>query len=245
MKSSEIPSIASIDETRASELGLEDNKAIEEDQNSQSLKQIPLDEGNIQKTVLDTGSESDEVTGSWGEMSSSGGILQVEPTTGELSESASSSASPLKNPKSKRSPNRDDSDSSEDEDDLGNKLEKRLKDVEMTDMGYDPTTDSELLSKGFKVGFAEDRNKRYRRTMEVASTYLIAFRTHILYALITVESLDQDFLLFTMVTLVELPQITVVKCYTETLQSFSILIQQNLLLLYFTNHFFRLTKNWH
>ena len=48
-----------------------------------------------------------------------------------------------------RSPNRDDSDSEQE-------LESQ-----------DPFTESIVKLNGYHVGFAEDRNKKYRRTMEV------------------------------------------------------------------------------
>ena len=71
----------------------------------------------------------------------------------------------------KRSPNRDDSDSDEDDDSNKNlkppdESEEELPDY--TDENYTPFNDQESISSGFKVGFAEDRNKKYRRTMEVS-----------------------------------------------------------------------------
>ncbi|KAL2919767.1 ATPase [Polyrhizophydium stewartii] len=78
----------------------------------------------------------------------------------------------------KRSPNRDDSDSDDDDDDddsAGAKPKKRAEDDDdALDDGPDPEDDpnytpfdcDEAIRAGFKVGFSEDRNKKYRRTME-------------------------------------------------------------------------------
>ncbi|OAJ36776.1 hypothetical protein BDEG_20911 [Batrachochytrium dendrobatidis JEL423] len=82
----------------------------------------------------------------------------------------------------KRSPNRDDSDSEEEETagSSGNSKSKRGKENEDTgddqmdneedDPNYTPFDDEESIRAGFKVGFSEDRNKKYRRTMEDSHT---------------------------------------------------------------------------
>jgi hypothetical protein len=121
---------------------------------------IPLDPRTGGKTVLDSGSESD-VPISWGAMSSTAGILQM---SDENDSEVSSLSSPGKPKRTKRSPNRDDSDS-DDEDENGNKLEKKLEDSHTS--SFNPDTDVEFLKSGLKAGFSEDRNKRFRRTMEV------------------------------------------------------------------------------
>ena len=65
-----------------------------------------------------------------------------------------------------RSANRDDSDS-EDED--GEKIIKSPKPQDDTiDLLYNPFSTPESLENGFRTGFSEDRNKRYRRSMEDA-----------------------------------------------------------------------------
>lgn len=153
------------------------------------ITQIPLDAGTGGKTMLDSGSESD-VPVSWGAITNTSVLISVcddeEPveTAGSSSDGgniinnhssgsgAGGSSLAAKPTKSKRSPNRDDSDS-DDEDENGNKLEKKLNDVNMDT--FDPSTDPLFLASGFKIGFAEDRNKRFRRTMEDAHTIITDF----------------------------------------------------------------------
>lgn len=77
----------------------------------------------------------------------------------------------------RRSPNRDDSDSDEDDHDS---TQKGSDAENLTEEG-DPQSQEEgvvfddIHSKlaGFKAGWAEDRNKRYRRTMEVTLSLFI------------------------------------------------------------------------
>jgi hypothetical protein len=131
---------------------------------------IPLDPMTGGKTVLDSGSEG-EVPISWGAMSSTAGILQM---SDENDSEVSSLSSPGKPPQTKRSPNRDDSDSEEDEN--GNLKKQEESGMTAT---FDPVTDVEFLKSGLKAGFAEDRNKRFRRTMEVYNCIML--RTRILF----------------------------------------------------------------
>jgi hypothetical protein len=66
----------------------------------------------------------------------------------------------------KKSLNRDDSDS-EDEDEVNiNKSDAKAAEY-IIDANFNPFNDDESILNGFKVGFSEDRNKKYRRTMEV------------------------------------------------------------------------------
>ena len=78
-------------------------------------------------------------------------------------------------PKSRRSPNRDDSDSDDDDDQSGSKLGKNTSLDGESETSFNMETDAEYQNLGFKVGFSEDRNKRYRRTMEDAHTINTAF----------------------------------------------------------------------
>lgn len=130
--------------------------------------------------MLDSGSESDVLV-SWGAITNTSVLLSVcddeEPLENSHDISGTAAFSIDGKPaamatKSKRSPNRDDSDS-DDEDDNGNKLEKKMKNVIVN--SFDPSTDPQYLSSGFKIGFAEDRNKRFRRTMEDAHTIITDF----------------------------------------------------------------------
>jgi hypothetical protein len=134
--------------------------------NTQDPISIPLDPRTGGKTVLDSGSDGD-VPISWGAMSSTAGILEM---SDENDSEVSSLSSPGKPKRTKRSPNRDDSDS-DDEDENGNKLEKKLEDSQTST--FNPATDVGFLTSGLKAGFSEDRNKRFRRTMEV-----IVLRNH-------------------------------------------------------------------
>jgi hypothetical protein len=43
------------------------------------------------------------------------------------------------------------------------------------DTCFDPLTDPQFIKHGFKIGFAEDRNKRFRRTMEDAHSIITDF----------------------------------------------------------------------
>lgn len=122
---------------------------------------IPLDPRTGGKTVLDSGSDGD-VPISWGAMSATAGILQM---SDENDSEVSAGSSPGKSARTRRSPNRDDSDS-DDEDENGNKLEKKNGDSD-TSANFDPATDVDFLKSGLRAGFSEDRNKRFRRTMEV------------------------------------------------------------------------------
>ncbi|KAI8925541.1 phosphatase 2C-like domain-containing protein [Entophlyctis helioformis] len=88
----------------------------------------------------------------------------------------------------KRSPNRDYSDSEDDEDDEGHGSrdadcmspesqgdeggdDDDSDDYDPSkDPNYTPYDDEESVRAGFKVGFSEDRNKKYRRTMEDSHT---------------------------------------------------------------------------
>ncbi|KAJ3305078.1 Protein phosphatase 2C 1 [Kappamyces sp. JEL0829] len=147
----------------------------------QKVTQIPQLEppSGAKTTLLDSGSESDGPV-SWGAMSGASILLSVcddESDSGvpPINTSVATAAQGGSGrPRSKRSPNRDDSDS-EDEDEQGNKLEKKLKDIEMQDAVFNPAVDAEYLGCGFKVGFAEDRNKRFRRTMEDSHTIQLNF----------------------------------------------------------------------
>lgn len=151
------------------------------------ITQIPLDAGTSGKTILDSGSESD-VPVSWGAITNNSVLISVcddeEPVETTLNNSSDynnsrTNTTELANQitattlKAKRSPNRDDSDS-EDEDENGNKLEKKMKDINVEN-AFDPLTDPQFLASGFKIGFAEDRNKRFRRTMEDAHTIITNF----------------------------------------------------------------------
>ena len=73
--------------------------------------------------------------------------------------------------KPRRSPNRDDSDSSDD----SKPGRANLSDDAESNISFNIETDSEFNTVGFKVGFSEDRNKRYRRTMEDAHTINTSF----------------------------------------------------------------------
>lgn len=116
----------------------------------------PVLDPTTQKTILDSGSESDSPF-SWGTVANT--ILL--PVSDENIAHIPVNAKKIK----KRSPNRDDSDS-EDEDEDGNKIPKAVSDTP-DEEGFNPLTDPDFLNSGFKVGFSEDRNKRFRRTMEV------------------------------------------------------------------------------
>lgn len=65
--------------------------------------------------------------------------------------------------RTRRSPNRDDSDS---DDSLKSHTHRTA---------FDPLVDLTYLKSGFTIGFAEDRNKRFRRTMEDAHTICTDF----------------------------------------------------------------------
>ncbi|KAJ3313207.1 Protein phosphatase 2C 1 [Boothiomyces sp. JEL0838] len=132
---------------------------------SNSLNKAPkpmgLDPGT-EKTVLDSESETDTPV-SWSTITNSSILLTVSDDNDDLPKKTQR--------KSKRSPNRDDSDS-EDEDEHGNKIVKPAKEEEE---GFNPAVDKDFLESGFKAGFSEDRNKKYRRTMEDSHTILYNF----------------------------------------------------------------------
>jgi hypothetical protein len=129
-----------------------------------SLDRKPtLDSSKAEKTII--GSETDQESSSWGKITATSILVSV----------SDENDSPIIIPKkakrrTKRSPNRDDSDS-DDEDENGNKIVRPQQDsdAESAD-SFNPKSDIEFLQTGFKVGFSEDRNKRFRRTMEDAHT---------------------------------------------------------------------------
>ncbi|KAJ2998596.1 hypothetical protein HDV02_004411 [Globomyces sp. JEL0801] len=128
----------------------------------------PVPDSDTAKTNLDSESESDMPV-TWSEITKTSILLTVS----DDQEDNIVEPSPKKQPRSKRSPNRDDSDS-DDEDDNGNKIIK----PKVEDTEFNPETDHQYLNSGFKVGFAEDRNKKYRRTMEVLIRDLILGFAH-------------------------------------------------------------------
>lgn len=74
----------------------------------------------------------------------------------------------------KRSPNREASDDEDDDDDGTQRRRDEQRDTgsdgeyfESMDPLYNPFNDEQSINAGFKVGVAEDRNTRHRRTMEV------------------------------------------------------------------------------
>lgn len=123
------------------------------------LKHIALDPLTAENTVLDTGSEGDSPI-SWEGINPTAGLLQMTDDI-ESTESESNSKRPISN----RSPNRDDSDSEDDT--FEEKNGKSIK--------FDPSSDIQFNTHGFKTGFAEDRNKRFRRTMEDSHSILYDF----------------------------------------------------------------------
>jgi hypothetical protein len=116
-------------------------------------------DSKTEKTMLDSESESESPL-NWGSIGKSVLVCVSD-------DSVPIPVDPLpqakKSIRSKRSPNRDDSDS-EDED--GNKIKRNIVSDDNQDL-FDPESDTEFKLNGLKVGFAEDRNKRFRRTMEV------------------------------------------------------------------------------
>jgi hypothetical protein len=123
-----------------------------------TIKKAVVDAGT-EKTMLDSESETENQK-TWGGVEQSI-LVCVSDDNDDLTVTV---PTPKKiYSRSKRSPNRDDSDS-EDED--GNKIKKSSDSVD-SDEPFNPETDSEYNLTGLKTGFAEDRNKRYRRTMEV------------------------------------------------------------------------------
>lgn len=131
-------------------------------------------------TFLDSGDEEDKDTPvvSWGNMTGTTMLLPVDDDELEesdedmKSESSSQSTTahnslvPPQVRRKKRSPNRDDSDS-EDEDGVKIVKAPEKEDDDLIDLNFNPFNDPEAIANGFKVGFSEDRNKKYRRTMEV------------------------------------------------------------------------------
>lgn len=132
-------------------------------------------------TFLDSGDDDDRMipTIGWGNMVGttmlSAELANEDDSDEEYDDDTQSQTSSFiqKNPglkKKKRSPNRDDSDS-EDED--GVKIIKNIEEIseeELIDLNFNPFNDHQSISNGFKVGFSEDRNKKYRRSMEDAHT---------------------------------------------------------------------------
>ena len=74
----------------------------------------------------------------------------------------------------RRSPNRDDSDSEDDDENSKTGKNNNSDDTE-SEFSFNIETDEEYHTSGFKVGFSEDRNKRFRRTMEDAHTINTTF----------------------------------------------------------------------
>ncbi|KAJ1343110.1 hypothetical protein BSLG_002136 [Batrachochytrium salamandrivorans] len=150
-------------------------------------------------TVLDLGDDDALPVASWGSMAK-GNVAALVSGNRDDDEDSIDSAAPAAVPvaassmtktrrRKKRSPNRDDSDSDDDDDIDGNSLDgtsknKRDKEYEefgddsmdpVDDPNYTPFDDPESVRAGFKVGFSEDRNKKYRRTMEDAHTIMYNF----------------------------------------------------------------------
>ncbi|XJO71960.1 hypothetical protein BDV3_001381 [Batrachochytrium dendrobatidis] len=145
-------------------------------------------------TVLDLGDDDTVPVASWGTMASSRLVSMGPGGEDDDDEDHDGDASADKagtqnavvirkvRRRKKRSPNRDDSDSEEEETagSSGNSKSKRGKENEDTgddqmdneedDPNYTPFDDEESIRAGFKVGFSEDRNKKYRRTMEDSHT---------------------------------------------------------------------------
>ncbi|KAI8908579.1 phosphatase 2C-like domain-containing protein [Gorgonomyces haynaldii] len=100
-----------------------------------------------QKTLLPEDDEDTPVV-SWGQMTGANFVSVTD-------DHSSDDEKPKAKPRQRRSPNRDDSDS-----------DQEIPVEEEIDVNYNPFNDPESIENGFKVGFTEDRNKRYRRSME-------------------------------------------------------------------------------
>jgi hypothetical protein len=126
-----------------------------------TLEKPFLDPGTL-KTVLDSESEGDvgDTFHNWGSMTKTTLLVSVSDE-----QESDSNTTTNRTSKSKRSPNRDD-----DSDDSDQELK-----TNQNNLGFVPDLDPEYIKTGFKVGFSEDRNKRFRRTMEDAHSILLEF----------------------------------------------------------------------
>lgn len=134
------------------------------------------DESAPKSTFLDSDDDNHELPlASWGDMkknnihlSAADRIEEDDTEDEQIQKENAPQLIPSKVRRKKRSPNRQDSDSDEDSDKKAIDTESPISEGGgIIDVNYNLLEDDEYIKNGFKVGFSEDRNKKFRRSMEV------------------------------------------------------------------------------
>jgi hypothetical protein len=160
-------------------------KRGEQSVESSVLSTVPISRtDDINTTILDHEDDSDSKVISWSDISENVGFLEKFGKDSSTS-STSSEDTVEQQPKPKaepsmirrkiRSANRDDSDSEDENGAPIVKLPRSGSEDDVIDLNHNPFTDEVSKRNGFKVGFSEDRNKKYRRSMEVLCFLITGF----------------------------------------------------------------------